>query len=108
MHTILKVTMNDVATANEVIMSGRIREIFDQTAKFIAPEASYFFSEHGYRTALYVFDLKDASLIPQILEPFYTELNAMAELFPVMDANELGQGLGAWQGHDKLSEKSIS
>ena len=96
MHTLLKVTMNDVEAANAAITGGKLQKIIQQVSKTISPETTFFTSEQGYRTGIFIFDLKDASLIPLIAEPFFTELNAKVEFFPGMDINELGRGLESW------------
>lgn len=96
MHTILKVTMTDVAETNAAISDGRLEKIFKLVAKTIHPETSLFYSDQGYRTALYAFDMQDASQIPQIVEPFFTGLNAKVELYPAMNAEELNRGLAVW------------
>ncbi len=36
----------------------------------LKPEAAYFLPEHGLRSAIMFFDMKDASEIPGIAEPF--------------------------------------
>ena len=59
----------------------------------LRPETSYFYAEHGRRAALFVFDLKETSQIPQIAEPLFTRLNAEVEFFPVMNAEELKTGV---------------
>jgi len=57
------------------------------------PEAMYFYPQGGIRTCLAVFDLESTSLIPVISEPFFTQLNATVEMFPVMNADDLQEGL---------------
>jgi hypothetical protein len=96
MHTLLKVTMKDMEAANSAISEGRLQKIIQQVSKIISPETSFFTAENGYRTGIFIFDLKDASIIPMIAEPFFTELNAKVEFFPGMDVTELGRGLEAW------------
>lgn len=96
MHTLLKVTMNDVEAANVAISEGRLEKIIQQVSKTISPETSFFTAEQGYRTGIFIFDLKDASIIPSIAEPFFTELNAKVEFFPGMNLAELGKGLESW------------
>jgi hypothetical protein len=102
MHTLLKVTMKDMEAANSAIAEGRLQKIIEKVSKTIVPETTFFTAEQGYRTGIFIFDLKDASLIPSIAEPFFTELNAKVEFFPGMDVNELGRGLEAW--NKKASE----
>lgn len=96
MHTLLKVTMVDVDAANHAISEGKLQKIIQQVSKTISPETVFFTAEQGYRTGIFIFDLKDASLIPSIAEPFFTELNAKVEFYPGMNLNELGKGLDDW------------
>jgi hypothetical protein len=57
------------------------------------PEASYFTAENGKRTAFFVFDLKDPTMIPSIAEPFFMNLNASIELSPVMNLEDMKTGV---------------
>jgi len=57
------------------------------------PEASYFTAENGKRTAFFVFDLKDPSMIPSIAEPFFMNLNASIELSPAMNLEDMKTGV---------------
>jgi len=95
MRTLLKVQL-DVVAGNKAAQEGRIGEIIGSVAEMIKPEASYFLTENGNRTAYFFFDLDDPSQIPQIAEPFFTELNAEVQFTPVMNQEELGRGLQAY------------
>jgi hypothetical protein len=64
-----------------------IQKILDQQK----PEAAYFLSESGKRTALLILDMKDASEIPSIAEPWFLALNASIECTPVMVPEDLGK-----------------
>lgn len=57
------------------------------------PEAMYFTTFDGLRTAFMVFDLPDTSGIPSFAEPFFRELNASVQLAPVMNGDDLQKGL---------------
>ncbi len=94
MRTMLKVSL-EVEAGNEAIQSGRLGEIIGMVSEMIKPEASYFFTEQGRRTALFVFDMKDASQIPPIAEIFFTELKAEVQFTPVMNKEDLQSGLQA-------------
>ncbi|MFL5786263.1 MAG: hypothetical protein ACJ76H_16710, partial [Bacteriovoracaceae bacterium] len=93
MHTLLKVTMTDVQTANTALTSGEFQKILKQVTDLIKPESSFFYSEQGCRAALFIFNMRDVSMIPQIAEPLFIGLNAKVEFIPAMDASELTKGL---------------
>ena len=48
------------------------------------PEAAYFIADGGRRTAILIIDMKDASEIPGIAEPWFLALNASIEATPAM------------------------
>lgn len=108
MHTLLKVTMCDVTAANECIQEGKLQKIVEQTSKLISSEASFFYSENGYRTALFLFDMKDSSMIPSIAEPFFMEMNAKVEFFPAMDTSEMVRGIDQWKKNSSVVESRLS
>jgi hypothetical protein len=39
------------------------------------------------------FDMADTSQIPELIEPFFLNLNAKVELVPVMNGDDLRKGL---------------
>src|ERR1700730_4966380 len=53
------------------------------------PEAAYFIADGGRRTAILILDLKDASEIPGIAEPWFLALNASIEATPAMVPEDL-------------------
>jgi hypothetical protein len=95
MHTLLKVTMTDTAAANTCIKDGSFERIVKDVSKTISPESTFFYAENGFRTALFIFDMKDTTQIPSIAEPFFTGLNARVEFFPAMNVKELTSGFEA-------------
>ena len=62
----------------------------------LKPEASYFFTDDGKRTALFVFIMQETSQIPPIVEPLFMGMNAAVTLSPVMNAEERQKGLAEW------------
>ena len=95
MRTLLRVTL-DVVASNKAINDGSLPKIIESTIQRLKPEASYFYTIHGKRGCMMVFDMKDPSEIPQIAEPLFTQLNAEVEFHPVMNADDLQKGLSAW------------
>jgi hypothetical protein len=54
-----------------------------------------FTDRHGQRSAVLIMDLKDASQIPAIAEPWFLLFEAGVEIHPVMGPQELASaGLG--------------
>lgn len=53
------------------------------------PEAAYFIAENGRRTAILIVDIKEASDIPGIAEPWFLALDASIEATPAMIAADL-------------------
>jgi len=82
-----------VESGNQAIKDGTLAAVVQRTAERWKPEAMYFATFNGERTAYLVFDLPDSSGIPSFAEPFFTELNAGVELAPVMNGDDLQKGL---------------
>jgi hypothetical protein len=92
MRTMLKVSMQ-VEAANKAIKEGLVPKLVQETTEAIKPEATYFTADDGMRTAYFFFELKDASQIPAVCEPWFNATNAKIELKPVMNPAELKAGL---------------
>ncbi len=78
---------------NEAVRSGTMEAINKTLAEQTQPEAAYFGTENGRRTACIFFDLADPALIPVIAEPLFQKLNSTVEFIPVMNTDELQRGL---------------
>ncbi|MEV8405245.1 hypothetical protein AB0R12_05380 [Streptomyces niveus] len=98
MRVLLTVQM-DTAKANKAItdrtLPNTMKSVFDR----IKPEAAYFGSQEGMRTAYIVFDLKDASDIPSVAEPFFQDLGAKVAFLPVMNFDDVRTGLEKFGSH---------
>jgi hypothetical protein len=92
MRTLLKATL-DVTAANRAIKDGSLPKLMQEMMEELKPESSYFTTMDNSRTCIIVFDMKDPSQMPTLLEPFFLNLNAKVELCPVMNAEELKKGL---------------
>lgn len=55
------------------------------------PEAAYFLPEHGRRTGVFIINLKDASEVAAIAEPWYIAFDAIVEITPVMLPEDLAK-----------------
>jgi hypothetical protein len=56
----------------------------------LKPETAYFFTDDdGQRSASIVFEMKDTSQIPAIVEPWFLAFNAKVSLRPIMNPLDL-------------------
>jgi hypothetical protein len=92
MRVMARISM-PVEPANKAIKEGKIGALMQQTADRWHPEAMYFTTFDGKRTAFMVFDMADPSDLPPFAEPFFTQLQAEVEVAPVMDPPDLQKGL---------------
>ena len=93
MRTMVRVTI-PVEAGNAAIKNGSLPKIISETLEQLKPEGAYFFTgADGSRTALMVFDMKEASDIPMIAEKFFMGFNAAVQFTPVMNADDLKKGL---------------
>jgi hypothetical protein len=92
MRMMLKVTI-PVKAGNAAIKDGSLPKIMSETIERLKPEAAYFLTEDGERTAIMVIDLADPADIPSIAEPFFQGLNAGVTFAPVMNAEDLKRAL---------------
>lgn len=92
MRVLLKCTF-PVGPGNKGIRDGSLAKAFRRMAEELKPEATYFLSEHGERTAYFFFDLSSPSQIPSVAEPLFMDFDAKVEFIPVMNATDLREGL---------------
>ena len=76
MRTLLKVRI-PVAAGNRAIKDGTLPQIIGKFVETFKPEASYFTSENGDRTGLFVLDVKDAQLDASITTSICMNLEGM-------------------------------
>ena len=86
MRVLFKISM-PVEAGNAAAKDGfkAIQSILEQQK----PEAAYFVAENGKRTGILIINMKDASEIPAIAEPWFLALNAAIEATPVMTPADL-------------------
>jgi len=82
-----------VESGNRAIKDGTLGTAMQRAAERWKPEAMYFTTFDGRRTAFMVFNLPDASDLPPFAEPFFRELNADVQLAPAMNGDDLQKGL---------------
>ena len=86
MRFLFKISM-PVEAGNKAAKDGfsAIQRILEQQK----PEAAYFYSESGKRTAFLILHMNDLSEIPALAEPWFLALNAGVEVHPVMTPADL-------------------
>jgi hypothetical protein len=92
MRMMLRIAMA-VEPSNKALRDGTLPKLIQQTTELLKPEAAYFTADGGQRTAYFFFDMNDSSLMPVISEPWFTSTNAKVEYLPVMNGDDLRQGL---------------
>src|SRR5271168_286930 len=88
MRCLMKVSI-PVQTGNAAISDGSLPKTIDSILADLKPEAAYFAGDNGKRTGFIFFDLKDASQIPAVAEPWFLAFDAHIELHPAMNLEDL-------------------
>ena len=92
MRTLMKVSI-PVESGNKGVKEGFLPKTVTEFVDRVKPEACYFAAEGGKRTAYFIFDLKDPTMIPSVAEPFFMNLLAEIEMSPVMNLEDMKSGV---------------
>ena len=92
MRVMAKITMS-TDEGNKAVRDGNLRKVMQGAEDRWHPEAMYFTTFDGHRTAFMVFDMPDPSDWPPFAEPFFQNVGALVELSPVMNRDDLQKGL---------------
>jgi hypothetical protein len=91
MRMLLRVSI-PVETGNAAATNGTLGSTIEGILADLKPEAAYFFADDsGRRSGSIVFDMKDASQIPAVAEPWFLAFNAQVTLRPVMSPQDLAK-----------------
>jgi hypothetical protein len=79
-----------VEAGNAAAKAGTLGSTVEKILADLKPEAAYFFpDDNGHRSGSIVFDMKDSSQIPAVVEPWFLAFNAKVSLRPVMNPQDL-------------------
>ena len=91
MRTLLQVSIPP-ETGNAAVKNGTLGATIHDILADLKPESAYFLADdHGNRSGFIVFDLKEASDIPGVAEPWFLAFDAKIALRPVMTPEDLGK-----------------
>lgn len=94
MRFLVKVNI-PVETGNAAAKEGKLSTTIQSILEDLKPEAAYFTEEKGQRTGFLFLEMKDASEIPAICEPWFIAFNGSIEIHPVMVADDLKRARSA-------------
>jgi hypothetical protein len=98
MRMLMKVLM-DTEASNQMAKEGSMEKAMETMFEQIKPEAAYFTTHHGRRSAYIVFDMQDPAQMPGIAEPLFQGFKAKVSLSPAMNLADLRKGLHESAAH---------
>ncbi|HEU4345233.1 MAG TPA: DUF3303 family protein, partial [Candidatus Binatia bacterium] len=78
-------------SGNAAAKAGKLGATIQSILAELKPEAVYFTDNNGQRAGFIFLDMKDASEIPAIAEPWFLAFNASIEIHPVMVPEDLAK-----------------
>jgi hypothetical protein len=94
MRFMMKVNI-PVESGNAAAKAGKLGPTIQSILSDMKPEAAYFTDNNGQRTGYIIFDMKDASQIPSVAEPWFLAFNAAIEIHAVMLPDDLAKAAPA-------------
>ena len=74
---------------NEAVRDGSAGKKMARIMEETKPEAAYFTAKDGHRGGYLIFNIKDASEMPRLAEPWFLNFEATVEFMPVMTPEDL-------------------
>jgi len=78
-----------VETGNAAMQNGSLPATIQKILGELKPEAAYFAEDNGERTGYIFFDMKEASQLPAVAEPWFLAFNAKLTVRPAMTPQDL-------------------
>lgn len=88
MRMLVNVTL-PIEPFSSMVRDGTVGDIIGRVIDAIKPESIYFTELEGNRGAVMVVDVKEASSIPSIAEPWFLNFEAICEFRIAMTPNDL-------------------
>jgi hypothetical protein len=85
----------ETVAANAAFKAGVVEKTLGDFMAKAKPEAVYFTVENGKRCGVFVFDMKESSMLPVLFEDMFQTVGAEIDLTPCMTPDELRAGLMA-------------
>jgi hypothetical protein len=76
---------------NTLARKGSAGKTIQKILEAIKPEAAYFSEQNGHRGAVLIVDMKDASAIPALAEPWFLSFNADCNFRIAMTPEDLAR-----------------
>ena len=90
MRFLMKVNI-PVESGNTAAKAGKLGATIQSILADLKPEAVYFTDNNGQRAGFIFFEMKDASEIPTVAEPWFLAFDASIEIHPVMVPEDLAK-----------------
>jgi len=74
---------------NEAVRDGSAGKTIARIMEETKPEAAYFTAKDGQRGGYLIFNIKDASEMPRLAEPWFLSFEATVKFMPAMTAEDL-------------------
>jgi hypothetical protein len=84
-----------VESGNAAAKAGKLGATIQSILSDLKPESVYFTDDNGERAGFIFLEIKDASHIPAIAEPWFLAFNASVEMHPVMVPEDLDRASSA-------------
>ena len=107
MRMMLKVSI-PVDAGNIAIRNGSLGKTIQSILDELKPEAAYFAEDNGERTGYIFFDMKQASQLPAIAEPWFLAFNAKLTVRPAMNSQDLAEANSGMERAVKAYSKAAA